>query len=72
MSKSDPENAIFMCDTVDDVKRKIKNSWCEFGKIEDNVPIEFVKFFILNLDGKFLLKRFKGGEDTVYDNIEDL
>lgn len=63
MSKSDPENAIFMCDTESDVKRKIKNSCCKEGVLEDNVPIEFVKFFVLNLRGKFHLKRFKEGED---------
>ena len=72
MSKSDPENAIFMCDSAEDVRRKIKNSCCKQGILEDNVPIEFVKFFVLNLKGKFHLKRFKGGEDCVYEKLEDL
>ena len=28
MSKSDPNSAIFMEDSADDVKRKIKNAYC--------------------------------------------
>jgi len=39
MSKSDPDSAIFMEDTIEDVNRKIKKAFCPEKKIVENNPI---------------------------------
>jgi tyrosyl-tRNA synthetase len=33
MSKSDPDSAIFMEDTAEDVRRKIKKAYCKEGVV---------------------------------------
>ena len=35
MSKSDPDSAIFMEDTVKDVNRKVKKAWCPPGVVTE-------------------------------------
>lgn len=47
MSKSDPDSAIFMEDTAEDVKRKIKKAFCPEKQIEKNPIIDYVRFIIL-------------------------
>ncbi len=72
MSKSDPDNAIFMADSPKDVKRKIMKAFCPEGVVEDNAALEFAKYFIFDYFGKFELKRLKDGEDQVYEKYEEL
>lgn len=55
MSKSDPENAIFMEDSAEDVKRKINKALCIEGVVKNNAVLEFSKFFIFGKNGRFLL-----------------
>lgn len=57
MSKSDPDNAIFMADTRKDVQRKIKKAYCPEGVVEDNAVLELAKFFVFGLRGEILIKR---------------
>ncbi len=57
MSKSDPENAIFMEDTEKDIERKINRAFCIEGVSKNNPVLEFAKFFIFKKYGKFILKR---------------
>ena len=40
MSKSDPDNAIFMADSWKDVERKLKKAYCPEGVVEDNAVLE--------------------------------
>ncbi len=47
MSKSDPESAIFLTDSEEDIKRKIKNAFCPMGIIENNPVIDIIKYLIL-------------------------
>ena len=47
MSKSDPESAIFMEDTADDVKRKIKKAYCPPQVVEKNPIIDYAKHIVL-------------------------
>lgn len=49
MSKSNPNNTIFMDDTVADIKRKIKNSFCEEGNIIKNPLLDWIEHLILPL-----------------------
>lgn len=46
MSKSDPDSAIFMEDTEEDVKRKISKAFCEEGIVEGNPILDYTKHLI--------------------------
>lgn len=71
MSKSDPNFAIFMEDTADDVVRKIKKAVCPPGTLIDNPVWEYIKYVIWEAIGHFNLKR-RDGEDKMYTNIDEL
>ena len=43
MSKSDPDSAIFITDSDEDITRKIKNAYCPIGIIENNPLISILK-----------------------------
>ena len=45
MSKSDPDSAIFMEDTIEDVNRKIKKSFCPEKIVEGNPILDYCKRF---------------------------
>ena len=47
MSKSDPDNAIFMADSWKDVERKLKKAYCPEGVVEDNAVLELANFSFL-------------------------
>lgn len=49
MSKSNPDNAIFMDDTKADVKRKINRAFCSPGNIKKNPILEYFKFIVFEL-----------------------
>ena len=71
MSKSDPNSAIFMEDSTDDIKRKIKKAFCPPNEIKGNAVIEFVKYFVFLHCGKFHIKRLeKYGGDLHYDSFD--
>ena len=73
MSKSDPENAIFMADSEKDVRRKIKKAYCPEGVVKDNVVLEYTKFFIFPFLGKFeLLREEEHGGNVTYKTYAEL
>jgi len=47
MSKSDPKSGIFINDTDEDIKAKIRKSWCEQGNVIDSPLIDIVESIIL-------------------------
>lgn len=53
MSKSNPDNAIFMDDTDADIVRKIRKSFCEPGNVAKNPCLELVQHIILPASGRF-------------------
>lgn len=77
MSKSDPDSAIFMEDTAEDVKRKIKKAYCPPGVVEANPCLDWIKHIIF---GKFSSwsvditdpKENKILETRTYTKYEDL
>lgn len=73
MSKSDPDSAIFMEDTREDVVRKIKKSFCPPEIIKDNPIIDYCKHIILPALGSISVTRKEefGGPKT-YTTYEDL
>ncbi|MBN2421862.1 tyrosine--tRNA ligase [Candidatus Woesearchaeota archaeon] len=46
MSKSKPGSAIFMNDSEEDIKRKIKKAWCPEGEITENPLLEYCRYII--------------------------
>ena len=46
MSKSNPDSAIFMTDTSEDIKRKINKAYCLEGDIKENPSLEYYKYII--------------------------
>ena len=57
MSKSVPDSAIFMTDSVEDVNRKIRGAFCPEKTIEDNPVIEYCKYFIFDKYPSMLIER---------------
>ncbi len=70
MSKSDPNSAIFMEDTVEDVNRKIKNSYCVEGEIKGNPCVEYMKYIVFPNSMDVKIER-KDQETLVYVNYEE-
>ena len=46
MSKSDPDSAIFITDSDEDIKRKIKHAYCPVGVTENNPVIDILKYVV--------------------------
>ena len=73
MSKSKPDSAIFMTDSVDDVNRKIRNAWCPEGVIIENPILEYTKYVVFNMEEKMLIERpEKFGGNIEYSSYTDL
>jgi tyrosyl-tRNA synthetase len=74
MSKSDPDSAIFMLDSPNDVKRKINKAYCPPKQINENPVLEYCKYIIFELIDKFKVERNEkyGGnvEYTLYEELE--
>ncbi len=74
MSKSNPDNTIFMDDSADEVKRKINKAFCEPANIEVNPILDWIKWLILPITGSIVIRgnpKF-GESDRVYDNYSQL
>ncbi|MCD6300608.1 MAG: tyrosine--tRNA ligase, partial [Staphylothermus sp.] len=74
MSKSKPETAIFVHDSPEDVKRKIRKAYCPPRQIEFNPIIEINKYLLFpQKDFKLVIERpEKYGGTIVVESIEEL
>lgn len=74
MSKSNPDNAIFMDDTEADVKRKIKKSYCKPGEVEGNPLLDWSKWIIFPILGKMVIPEDKKWNvpEVVYQNYNEM
>jgi len=71
MSKSDPDSAIFMEDTADDVKRKIKKAFCPPEVVEKNPIMDYANHIIFGYYGKMTVNTQTGPEEyTAYETLE--
>ncbi|MGA1873918.1 MAG: tyrosine--tRNA ligase [Thermoplasmatota archaeon] len=72
MSKSDPDSGIYLHDTEDDIRRKIKKAWCPEG-VPDNPVMEICKTIIFPIKGELLITRpEKWGGDLHFKSYEGL
>ncbi len=74
MSKSKPDTAIYMTDTLEDIKRKITKAWCPEGVIKENPILEYCKYIIFEKFDQMIIKREEKFGGTVilnsYENLE--
>ncbi len=75
MSKSQPDSAIFMTDTTDEIKRKMNKAWCLEGEVMDNPVLEYCKYIIFEKVDALTIRRPEkfGGDLTIrsYSELEE-
>lgn len=64
MSKSDPESAIWMEDSADDVRLKIKKAYCPPNEVAGNPCLQYVHFVALPWTGHFDVVRDEANGGT--------
>lgn len=72
MSKSNPDNTIFMDDNEKEVKRKIKKSFCEPGNVEKNPLLDWIEHLILPINKTITIKAKNDNDvevDQEFNNI---
>jgi tyrosyl-tRNA synthetase len=73
MSKSNPENSIFIHDSPEEIAKKIKKAYCPEGQVADNPVIDICKHVIFNtLDQMTISRPEKYGGDLQINNYADL
>jgi tyrosyl-tRNA synthetase len=73
MSKSKPDSAIFMTDTEEDIKRKIKKAYCPEGAIYENPILEYCKYIVFEKFDSLKIERpAKWGGDLEFKSYDEL
>lgn len=73
MSKSDPNSGIFIHDTDDEIRDKIRKSWCEEGSVEGNPLLEIARHVIFHEFPELDVERpERFGGNMSYPNYEGL
>ncbi|HUT05842.1 MAG TPA: tyrosine--tRNA ligase [Nitrosopumilaceae archaeon] len=73
MSKSDPNSGIFIHDTDDEIRTKIKKTWCEEANIQSNPLLDFSKNVILHEFNEMKVERpEKFGGNVGYTDYSQL
>ena len=73
MSKSNPDSAIFMTDSKEEIKRKIKKAYCPEGIVEENPILEYCKYIIFEKFKTIKIERpEKFGGNVEFDSYEEL
>lgn len=73
MSKSDPSSGIFIHNSDEEIKTKIKKAWCEEGNTVNNPLLEIVKHIVFHEYPEFLVERpSKFGGNISYASYSEL
>jgi tyrosyl-tRNA synthetase len=73
MSKSSPSSGIFVHDSDDDIRSKLKKAWCEEGNIKDNPVLEIAKHVIYHEFDEISVERpAKFGGNVAYSSYSQL
>jgi len=73
MSKSDPNAGIFIHNSDDEIRTKIKKGFCDEGIIENNPILEIAKHVVFHeFDAISIARPEKFGGNVSYDNFESL
>ncbi len=72
MSKSNPDAAIFMTDTEDQIQQKIRKAYCP-ETVENNPILEYVRYFVFEKMKSFKIERSaKFGGDVEFLGYDEL
>ncbi len=73
MSKSDPSSGIFIHDSNEEIKTKIKKAWCEEGNVENNPLLEIANHVIFHEFDEIKMERpEKFGGNVIYSTYSEL
>ena len=73
MSKSDPNSGVFIHDTDEQIKSKLKKAWCEEGNAENNPLLEISRQIIFHEFDEMKIERpEKFGGNVTYSKYSDL
>ena len=73
MSKSDPSSGIFIHDSDEEIKTKIKKAWCEEGNVENNPLLEIANHVIFHEFDEIKVERpEKFGGNVIYSTYSEL
>ena len=73
MSKSKPWTAIFIHDTKEQIKQKLRKAWCPEKQTEMNPVLEIVKHIIFHENKTFKIERpSKYGGTIIFENCQKL
>jgi tyrosyl-tRNA synthetase len=73
MSKSDPDSCLYIHDSPEDIKRKLKKAFCPEGIVDDNPVIDICKYIIYPNQSTFTIPRpDKFGGDLILTGFRDL
>lgn len=74
MSKSQPDTAVFITDSPEDIRKKVNNAYCPEGEVEFNPILDWTKHLIFyELNSELHITRpEKWGGDLHYTSYEDL
>jgi len=73
MSKSDPNAGVFIHNSDDEIRTKIKKGFCEEGSIENNPILEIARHVVFHEFNTMSIERpEKFGGNVSYDNFESL
>ncbi len=72
MSKSNPDSAIFMTDTEQEIYTKFKKAYCPPKQVHDNPVLEYCKYIIFEMVPEFIIERPEkyGGNLKFFDYNE--
>lgn len=72
MSKSKPDSAIFIHDSEDQIKNKIKKAYCPEKIVEGNPIIEYAQYLIMREKPLQIVRPAKFGGDLTISTIDEL
>lgn len=71
MSKSSPDNTIFMDDNPNEIKRKINRAFCEPGNITKNPLLDWSKHLLLPINGYIIISDNIENTYVDYESLEE-
>jgi len=73
MSKSDPNSGIFIHNSDDEIRKKIRKGWCEEGLVENNPVLEMARQIVFHEYDSISIERpEKFGGNVTYNSFEEL
>lgn len=72
MSKSDPNGAVFIHDTPDEIQRKVARAFCPPDSVDFNPVLDWSKQLIFEVMGRSFVVTDQAGTQTRFASFEDL